>query len=259
MPASPPLPPGNARLLSNMGFRVSGRTGQRTFHAGMDLGHTQGTSTPVLNVQPGVVEIVARDEPATRAFSGYGNAVVVHHPADDTWALYAHLDKVDVSEGQQLPAGARIGHMGKKSNGRFPTMNLHLHLELRRRTAHGSSPFPGPYRTNNLDPREWLEAAGLRFQSRGGFEILPGSEMDATRSTWESLGSLALHRRRVALAGLGGAAPDAAGAAVNEYEPVRFDRDVRFGLTPNEWIALGTGTGVGLLGIGAMVYWRLRK
>lgn len=294
MPASPPLPPENARLLSDWGMRRGRRTGEERMHAGMDLGHTGGRGVPILNVQRGVVHEVLTDDDRRRAYSGYGNGVIVHHPDDDTWALYAHMDRVDVAEGQPVEAGQQLGTMGNSSNRKFPGMGVHLHIELRQRRRNGQPPFPGPYPRsvevpfNNLDPRPWLESKGLRFGSRGSFEVEPGTAMAMTRPMWENLGQLAgvdpYPDRRLApwsgrrwpetaLAGVAGVDPyperriapwgnerlfpetsmaglgktlspaDGATAETHPYEPVaRFDRDVRFGLTPVEWAAIGAGT-----------------
>lgn len=240
-------------------------------HAGMDLGHTDGAGTPVLNVQTGIVERVITDASPLRAFNGYGNGVVVHHPEDDTWALYAHMRDVAVTQGQAVPAGTRLGTMGNSSNGKFPGMGPHLHLELRRRRPNGRSPFPGPYPQsdrnpfNNLDPRPWMEGKGLRFMRRGGFEIQPGSEMAQTRPAWEGLGLAGYDpypRHRISAWEVPesalGQKPIVSDGDDNAYEPpARFDRDVRFGLTPIEWAGVGTGALV-LTGVAVAVVARAR-
>jgi hypothetical protein len=94
-----------------------------------------------------------------------------------------------------------------------------------------------------MDPRPWLEQKGLRFARRGGFEIQPGSEMDATRAIWGQLGGVDHYpmetirgRYKIPESALGDNGDD----YVNEYEPVEFERDVRFGLTPMEWAVAGT-------------------
>lgn len=206
----------------------------------MDLGDTRGRGTPVLNVQAGVVERVIRDNDTARAFSGYGNGVVVNH-GDGTWALYAHMDQARAAQGQRVEPGVTLGVMGNTSNGKFAGMPVHLHVELRRAKRDGTSPFPGPYRTYNLDPRPWLEQKGLRFAHRGGFEIQPGSEMDTTRSIWSQLGGVD-HYPEVIVRGyhLPESVLGTDDEYDNEYEPVGFDRDVRFGLTPMEWAVVGT-------------------
>lgn len=245
MASSPPLPPDGARLLSDWGIRRGRQTGAPRMHAGMDLGHTAGRGTPVLNVQPGTVYAVLRDADRSPGYGGYGNGVIVQH-ADDTWALYAHLDRVDVAQGQRVAAGDRLGTMGATSNGKFRGMGVHLHIELRRRRADGSPPFPGPYPQsverplNSLDPRPWLEAQGLRFGSRGAFEVDPGSAMALTRPRWTGIAGLAEVK-----------APP---VPANLYEPPRrFDRDVRFGLRPTEWAMIGAIT----VGVAAVVAWNL--
>lgn len=243
MAASPPLPPDEGRLLSDWGTRRSRRSGVERMHAGMDLGHPGGVGVPILNVENGVVERVLRDADRGRAFSGYGNAVVVHHPASDTWALYAHMNTVDVAPGQTVVPGTRLGTMGASTNRKFPGMPPHLHIELRRRRASGESPFPGPYPRsvqqplNSLDPRPWLEQKGLRFLGRGGFEIVPGSEMSQTAHLFQGPG-VSGYRALGRIVG-GTALGLGSQETENEYEPVRFDRDVYFGLTPVEWAAGG--------------------
>jgi hypothetical protein len=221
-------------------------------HGGMDIGHPGGRGTPVLNVQDGIVDRVVLDDTRRRGFGGYGNVVVVHHPADDTWALYGHLDSLNVTQGQQVSAGTRLGTMGNSSNGKFRGMGVHLHLELRRRRSNGRAPFPGPYPRserqlfNNLDPRAWLEGKGLLFGRRGAFEVQPQSEMAQTRPAWEALGGYSAGQTTpwsVPESALGAKTASVAPAVEGEdYEPpARFDRDVRFGLTPVEWAAAGAG------------------
>jgi len=276
--AAPPLPPGSGRLLSDMGMRRGRTTGAQRMHAGMDLGHPGGTGTPVLNVQSGVVDRVLHDEERRlRAFNGYGNGVIVYHEPDDTWALYAHMDVVDVQPGQRVGAGHRLGTMGNTSNGKFRGMGPHLHLELRRRSRSGQPPFPGPYPRspqqpfNNLDPRPWLQGKGLAFLRRGGFEIAAGSPMARSRPMWESLGGVDPYPTdrfmgwklpETSLAGLGQGDMD----IENEYEPpARFDRDVYLGLSPVEWAAAGagalvlTGTAVALVVRGSVRPNRFRR
>lgn len=158
--ASSPLPAGYA-VGSHYGYRTSARTGERTFHAGADFLGPRGT--PVYAVRGGIVEAVAREDRPTRRWAGYGNAVVVRHPDLGVWSFYAHLDRVDVMEGQHLEPGQPIGEVGNTNNGRFRHMVPHLHFEVRRARANGDSPFPGSYRRYNLDPEAWLASMGVRF------------------------------------------------------------------------------------------------
>lgn len=157
---SSPLPEGFAPG-STYGVRVSPRTGRRTFHAGADFLAPRGT--PVHAVRAGVVEHVARNTTGRTRFGGYGRAVVVYHPDVERWSFYAHLDSIDVREGDVLEAGDAIGTVGNSSNHRFHDMPTHLHFEVRRAGPGGRSPFPGHYRQHNQDPIEWLQSMGVRF------------------------------------------------------------------------------------------------
>jgi murein DD-endopeptidase MepM/ murein hydrolase activator NlpD len=121
-------------------------------------------------VRGGVVEAVADDAHPTRRWNGYGNAVVVRHPRLGVWSFYAHLDSVEVEEGQVVEAGQRLGAVGNSTNRRFPYMVPHLHLEVRRAKANGESPFPGAYREYNLDPEPWLASLGVRYDHEDAAE-----------------------------------------------------------------------------------------
>lgn len=152
--------PRPTRITSGYGVRI-GRTGRPTFHAGLDFLGARGE--PVVAVAAGVVAVVASDE--TRGpTSGYGNAIAIDH-GDGWWTLYAHLDTVNVTPGQAVAAGERIGTVGNTSNGKFPGMGAHLHFEVR--SSRNGSPFPGPYRRHNVDPRPWLEQRGVTYDRRG--------------------------------------------------------------------------------------------
>lgn len=231
----------------------------------MDLGHPGGLGTPVYAVQGGTVERVLSDSSSARGFGGYGNGVIINH-GDGTWALYAHLQNAQATVGQQIAPGQQIGTMGATSNGKFRGMGVHLHLELRRARPDGRSPFPGPYRTFNLDPRPWLAQKGLQFGSRGSFEIVPGTEMDQGTSAGTAVAAMPAGGK-VPVAGLAGCGCGSyvtvsALGQVDENEayepPARFDRDVYLGLSPIEWAVGGAGLLV-VTGIGVATVVRKRR
>jgi hypothetical protein len=231
----------------------------------MDLGHPGGLGTPVYAVQGGTVERVLSDSSSARGFGGYGNGVIINH-GDGTWALYAHLQNAQAAVGQQIAPGQQIGTMGATSNGKFRGMGVHLHLELRRARPDGRSPFPGPYRTFNLDPRPWLAQKGLQFGSRGSFEIVPGTEMDQGTNAGTAVAAMPAGGK-VPVAGLAGcgcgsyvAVPALGQVDENAaYEPpARFDRDVYLGLSPIEWAVGGAGLLV-VTGIGVATVVRKRR
>lgn len=94
-------------------------------HEGIDLDVTTTVPDSKEKVRcpyPGVVMRVVR------ATGGYYNYVVVRHPRNgayfETW--YAHLDAIDVIEGQHLSEGDPIGEIGSKGN----VTAEHLHFNL---------------------------------------------------------------------------------------------------------------------------------
>ncbi|MEW2412717.1 M23 family metallopeptidase [Streptomyces sp. NPDC046866] len=111
-------------------------------HSGQDFACPVGT--PVKAVHDGVVVKAgpngAGDGPA------YGNAIVIRH-ADNTYSQYAHLSKIQVSVGQKVAKGARIGLSGNTGNSTGP----HLHFEIRTTPNYGSA----------VNPVTFLRAVGV--------------------------------------------------------------------------------------------------
>jgi murein DD-endopeptidase MepM/ murein hydrolase activator NlpD len=111
-----PLPAGG-----RFGHRrvINGRP--RSPHGGSDYSVAGGT--PVLAAADGTVAMVADQ------FFG-GNAVFVDH-GDGLLSMYMHLSRVDVTEGQALRRGERVGAVGSTGRATGP----HLHFGLRWRGA----------------------------------------------------------------------------------------------------------------------------
>lgn len=59
---------------------------------------------------------------------GYGNHAIIDH-GNGVQTLYAHLDYLDVSVGQQVTQGQVLGRMGRSGNVRGVT-GIHLHFEV---------------------------------------------------------------------------------------------------------------------------------
>lgn len=275
--------PGSARLVSRYGERPSRRDGSPHFHAGTDIS-TGERGSPVFAVKEGTVELVS-DEMSPGGMTGYGNAVVIRH--GNKFTLYAHLTRALVTAGQSVAAGQQIGIMGNTTNGQFSPhpgqdpeewarearsrgyrsgpMAVHLHLEVRRQRPDGGSPFPGPYPRAaedalfNVDPQDWLREHGMIFTRRGGIEIQPGGAADRSRPDWEPRIAAATAGGGRAVAGLGALSPTAtpSRAAIaplpGGYEPVEFERDPKWGLSPVEWSLLGAGSMVGVASIFAFL------
>lgn len=92
---------------------------KRRPHLGIDLAAPKGT--PILASKGGTVIYTGRE------FRGYGRMVLIE--SGDGWAtLYAHFDKILVSEGQVVHQGEVIGAMGRTGR----ATGVHLHFEIRK-------------------------------------------------------------------------------------------------------------------------------
>ena len=165
MAYAPPVDPDRSRLTSGYGWRISRRTGRRTFHAGLDFLAPRGA--PLFAVASGQVAVVGLERERASRTRGYGNVVALHHPELAQWTVYAHCSRLLVEPGQPVEPGQQIAVAGNTSNGKFPRMGPHLHFEVRNPRPDGSSPFPGPYRRYNVDPRPWLADRGIVLRRRG--------------------------------------------------------------------------------------------
>ena len=115
-------------------------------HGGID--YAAPTGTPVVSSQQGVVTFAGWD-------GTYGYRVAVRHPDGHT-TYYAHLSAMNVSVGQQVGVGHRLGAVGSTGNSTGP----HLHFEVRQ---------PNGAR---MDPNAWLQGARVPDAS-GGYSFAP--------------------------------------------------------------------------------------
>lgn len=123
------LPVEHYRYSSPFGFRW-GR-----LHAGSDFAAPIGT--PAMAMSSGTVVFAGEQ-------SGYGKKLEIRY-WDGTLAWYAHLDRIDVSVGDEVTTGELIGAVGNTGHSTGP----HLHLEIH---PDGGGP---------VDPAPWLAAQGL--------------------------------------------------------------------------------------------------
>lgn len=130
--------PVSGYVSSPFGPRNNPLTGVPEIHKGIDLVNAQGT--PIVASAPGVVIKAA---PAT----GYGNVVFVSHVMNgEIWTtVYAHLNAITVSAGQQVGAGQTVGTLGNTGWSTGP----HLHFEL-----HRGKWAPG--QPNAIDPAPYI-------------------------------------------------------------------------------------------------------
>ncbi len=102
-----------------VGGYISSQYGPRwgSFHSGIDI--ARPSNRDILATDNGTVEKISYDA------NGYGHYIVINHN-NGYKTLYAHLEQVDVSVGQTVPKGSKIGVMG--TTGR--STGVHLHFEV---------------------------------------------------------------------------------------------------------------------------------
>ncbi|MGE3142894.1 MAG: peptidoglycan DD-metalloendopeptidase family protein [Hyphomonadaceae bacterium] len=115
-PLAQPVAVDNVRQTSGYGPRVDPFTGRPTFHAGLDMAAFE--RAPVVATSPGIVVFAG-------VKSGYGYVVEVDH-GHGFKTRYGHLRDIQVSRGERVAIGQRIGSMG--STGR--STGTHLHYEV---------------------------------------------------------------------------------------------------------------------------------
>ncbi len=126
--------PVNGRVISKFGTMVDSKSKTRTQNRGIEIETKSGEN--VLAVGDGIVEM-------TQYFRGYGNFVLLSHPAtpNDYYSIYGHLSMILVNKGQVVRAGEAVGLAG--STGLIDNSSSKLVLEI----------LQG---TNPVDPLQWL-------------------------------------------------------------------------------------------------------
>ena len=120
--------PADGRLTSPFGPRVHPIFGSTRQHNGIDLDGDTGDR--VRAARSGEVILAG-------SRGGFGNTIVIYHGLGYS-TLYAHLSRIEVSEGQTVASGDRIGAIGSTGWSTGP----HLHFELR---IDGGAVNPQPF------------------------------------------------------------------------------------------------------------------
>lgn len=110
-------------VLRGYGWQIEPKTGEVTFHGGVDLKATTGTQ--VFSAAEGTVAFAGDRE-------DYGNLVVVNHSSGHQ-TRYAQLATIAVSVGAQVKQGEVLGTVGATGAAEEP----HLHFEMRTNSALG--------------------------------------------------------------------------------------------------------------------------
>ncbi len=108
--------PIHGRLTSRYGTRADPFTGVKSFHTGVDLAASTGTS----------VKASTDGRVAAAGWQNiYGNYVIVTH-AGGYQTLYAHMSSISVQRGQYLTQGDEVGKVGSTGYSTGP----HLHFSV---------------------------------------------------------------------------------------------------------------------------------
>jgi len=105
-----------SKLSSHFGMRNHPVFNERRMHTGIDIIAPEGT--PIIATADGTIEIA-------KYTAGYGKHIKIKH--NNTYqSMYAHLESMNVHEGQEVKAGEVIGIIG--STGK--SISTHLHYEV---------------------------------------------------------------------------------------------------------------------------------
>jgi murein DD-endopeptidase MepM/ murein hydrolase activator NlpD len=108
--------PIRGRLSSPFGWRRDPFTGERRYHAAVDL--AANTGTPIKAAMDGRVSVVGLN-------SVYGKYVIISH-SGGYQTMYAHMNTVSVRQGAYVNQGVKIGEVGSTGYSTGP----HLHFAI---------------------------------------------------------------------------------------------------------------------------------
>jgi murein hydrolase activator len=122
--------PVSGKVEEKFGPRIDPKFGTQTMHKGVDIDARPGA--PVRAVASGQVAYADW-------FRGYGNLVIIDHN-NGYYTLYAHLERMDKSPGDEVKKGQVVGTVGDTGSLKGPF----LYFELR-------------FHTQAMDPENYLE------------------------------------------------------------------------------------------------------
>ncbi|MDX2188953.1 MAG: M23 family metallopeptidase [Bacteroidota bacterium] len=141
-------------LASGFGMRIHPIYKVKKFHTGIDFSAVRGT--PVYATGDGMAYI------GNASYDGYGRFIEVDHGFGFV-TRYAHLDKINIKNGQKVKRGEVIGYVGSTGTATAP----HLHYEV---IKGGVMVNPIHYFFNDLSPKDYeelIELASIENQSLG--------------------------------------------------------------------------------------------
>ena len=128
--------PGSSKITSVFGWRIHPVYRYKKFHSGIDISAPLGAKC--VAARGGTVILVSAPVQGKNWGGwGYGNYIVIDH-GDGKASLYGHLKQTEVSVGEEVDAGDRIGLVGSTGTSTGP----HLHFEVR---VNGGTVNPSDY------------------------------------------------------------------------------------------------------------------
>ncbi|MBX9743226.1 MAG: M23 family metallopeptidase [Chthoniobacterales bacterium] len=168
----PVAPPNADEFYKSRGFRQGGHLGEDWVSINGGSGNSLGK--PVFSIGRGMV-ILARD-----VHVAWGNVIVIRHAYFEQGethfidSLYAHLDRIDVKEGDLVTKGQRVGSIGN-NHGMYPA---HLHFEIHKNLNIGVNHTGfGKTLLNYWTPTEFIVKRRSCW-NKPGKAILPLSHFD---------------------------------------------------------------------------------
>jgi len=122
--------PVSGKIEEKFGPLIDPKFGTQTMHKGVDIGARPGQTVRAI----GSGSVAYADW-----FRGYGNLIIIDHN-NGYYSLYAHLDRLDKSAGDDVKKGQAVGTVGDTGSLKGPF----LYFELR-------------YHTQAVDPENYLE------------------------------------------------------------------------------------------------------
>jgi len=122
--------PAPGKIEEKFGPLIDPKFGTQTMHKGVDIGARPGQTVRAI----GSGSVAYADW-----FRGYGNLIIIDHN-NGYYSLYAHLDRMDKSAGDDVKKGQALGTVGDTGSLKGPF----LYFELR-------------YHTQAVDPENYLE------------------------------------------------------------------------------------------------------
>ncbi len=144
----------NIKYLSGYGMRLHPIHKIPKMHTGLDFTSPRGTK--IRATGDGKISRIRRDK------SGYGNNITIQHGYGYE-SFYAHLQDIDVRQGQKIKKGEVIGTVGDTGTSTAP----HLHYEIRFK---GNPINPIHYCMDGLTPEEYEDMVKMASEANKSFD-----------------------------------------------------------------------------------------